>query len=113
MRVEHRTNAAEQGVAAARNLLGPGRSGPFAPVPYFWSDQYGLRIQAYGHLRDHDEARVVDGGMTDGRFVVAYRTGSVLSGVLAVDTPPKILRSWREAIAARTPWQEPARPALL
>ncbi|MEU1087049.1 FAD-dependent oxidoreductase [Streptomyces sp. NPDC005892] len=113
MRVEHRTNAAEQGMAAARNLLGPGRPGPFAPVPYFWSDQYGLRIQAYGHLRDHDEARVVDGDMTDGRFVVAYRTRSVLSGVLAVDTPPKILRSWRASIAARTPWQEAARPALL
>ncbi|MGW0859466.1 FAD-dependent oxidoreductase, partial [Streptomyces sp. NPDC002690] len=108
MRVEHRTNAAEQGMAAARNLLAPGHGRPYAPVPYFWSDQYGQRYQAYGHLRDHDEARVVDGDMADGGFVVAYRTGRLLTGVLAVDTPPKVLRPWRAAIAARTPWREAA-----
>ncbi|WP_327174763.1 FAD-dependent oxidoreductase [Streptomyces sp. NBC_01335] len=105
MRIEHRTNAAEQGMAAARNLLDPGRARPFAPVPYFWSDQYGLRIQAYGHLGGHDEARVVDGDMGGGPFVVAYRTGRLLTGVVAVDTPPRVLRPWRAAIAARTPWQ--------
>ncbi|MGW1465198.1 NAD(P)/FAD-dependent oxidoreductase [Streptomyces sp. NPDC002308] len=105
MRVEHRTNAAEQGMAAARNLLNPGRPRPFAPVPYFWSDQYGLKIQAYGHLRDHDEARLVDGDMAGDSFVVAYRTGPFLTGVAAVGTPPKALRPWRAAIAARTPWR--------
>ncbi|WP_107057690.1 oxidoreductase C-terminal domain-containing protein [Streptomyces sp. NRRL S-146] len=31
---------------------------PFAPVPYFWSDQYGTRIQASGFLRGHDEVAV-------------------------------------------------------
>jgi NADPH-dependent 2,4-dienoyl-CoA reductase/sulfur reductase-like enzyme len=35
MRIEHRTNAAEQGLAVARNLLEPGALRPFAPVPYF------------------------------------------------------------------------------
>ncbi|QFU89604.1 NAD(P)/FAD-dependent oxidoreductase [Amycolatopsis sp. YIM 10] len=59
MRIEHRTNAAEQGIAAARNLLGAQRS--FAPVPYFWSDQYDLKIRAYGLLarprRDADRRR--------------------------------------------------------
>ena len=43
MRVEHWTNAAEQGAAAARNLLADGRRRrrrrPYAPVPFFWSDQ--------------------------------------------------------------------------
>lgn len=61
MRVEHRTNAAEQGMAAARNLLYPDARKPFAPVPYFWSDQYDLKIHAYGHLRRSDEVAVVDG----------------------------------------------------
>ncbi len=46
MRIGHRTNAAEQGMAAARNLLAaPQAREPFAPVPYFWSDQYDMRIQ--------------------------------------------------------------------
>ncbi|OLO26059.1 FAD-dependent oxidoreductase [Streptomyces sp. MNU77] len=107
MRVEHRTNAAEQGMAAARNLLGHERSGPFAPVPYFWSDQYTLRIQAYGFLRGHDEARIVDGDPAGGRFTVAYRAGRRLTGVLAVSMPPRTLRPWRAAIASGADWELP------
>ncbi|MET8719283.1 NAD(P)/FAD-dependent oxidoreductase [Streptomyces misionensis] len=105
MRVEHRTNAAEQGMTAARNLLDPQRARPFAPVPYFWSDQYGLRIQAFGHLRGHDEARVVEGDPVDGRFLVAYRKGDRLTGALGVGMPPRALRPWRAAIAAAADWR--------
>ncbi|MGW0820983.1 NAD(P)/FAD-dependent oxidoreductase [Streptomyces sp. NPDC002845] len=106
MRVEHRTNAAEQGSAVARNLLTPNAPTPFAPVPYFWSDQYGMRIQAYGYLRDHDEATVVEGDMAQGRFLVAYRWRDRLTGVLAVGMPPKTLRTWRARIAAVADWDE-------
>ncbi|MGW6356835.1 hypothetical protein ACWFR5_17025 [Streptomyces sp. NPDC055092] len=54
-RIEHRTNAAEQGIAVARNILaGPGSTRPFAPVPYAWSDPYDLQIQIYGRTRDAD-----------------------------------------------------------
>ncbi|MGW9497675.1 NAD(P)/FAD-dependent oxidoreductase [Streptomyces prasinus] len=107
MRIEHRTNAAEQGMAAARNLLAePEARTPFAPVPYFWSDQYGLRIQAYGHLRSHDEVAVVDGDMAERRFVAAYRRGGRLTGALAVGMPPGTVRAWRKAVADGTPWHE-------
>ncbi|MCT9139480.1 NAD(P)/FAD-dependent oxidoreductase [Streptomyces violarus] len=107
MRIEHRTNAAEQGMAAARNLLAaPGARRPFAPVPYFWSDQYDMRIQAYGHLRGHDEATVVDGDLAERRFVAAYRTGERLTGALAVGMPPKAVRTWRQAIAGGTAWSD-------
>ncbi|MEV6039139.1 FAD-dependent oxidoreductase [Nonomuraea sp. NPDC052116] len=104
MRIEHRTNAAEQGLAVAHNLLHPQERRPFAPVPYFWSDQYGMKIQAYGHLRDHDEALVLDGGVSQRRLLIAYRTGDRLAGVLAAGLSPRILRAWRALIAARTPW---------
>jgi NADPH-dependent 2,4-dienoyl-CoA reductase/sulfur reductase-like enzyme len=46
IRIEHWTNAAEQGAAAARNLLGDRT--PYAAVPYFWSDQYDVKVQAAG-----------------------------------------------------------------
>ncbi|MEU6607192.1 FAD-dependent oxidoreductase [Streptomyces shenzhenensis] len=108
MRVEHRTNAAEQGMAAARNLLGGAARTPFAPVPYFWSDQYGTRIQAYGLLRGHDEVAVVEGDPADGRFLAAYRTGDRLRGVLAVGMPPKAIRPWRQAVASGAAWRESA-----
>ncbi|MFK0288409.1 NAD(P)/FAD-dependent oxidoreductase [Streptomyces sp. NPDC090499] len=109
MRIEHRTNAAEQGMAAARNLLNPGARKAFAPVPYFWSDQYEMKIQAYGYLRGHEEVRVVEGELAEGRFVAAYRTGERLSGVLAVGVAPKVLRGWRQAVAAGVAWKEAVR----
>ncbi|MEU8974392.1 hypothetical protein AB0D11_34875 [Streptomyces monashensis] len=68
--------------------------------------QYGLRIQAFGNLRGHDEARLVGGDMTDGRFLVAYRTGPTLTGALAGGTPPRELSRWRTAIATRTGRQD-------
>ncbi|MEW2401152.1 FAD-dependent oxidoreductase [Streptomyces sp. NPDC046862] len=106
MRIEHRTNAAEQGMAAARNLLRPEARKPFSPVPYFWSDQYDMKVQAYGYLRGHDEVAVVDGDLAERRFVAVYRTGDHVSGALAVGMPPKAIRSWRQAIAARATWRE-------
>ncbi|WP_327406478.1 FAD-dependent oxidoreductase [Streptomyces sp. NBC_01288] len=106
MRIEHRTNAAEQGMAAARNLLNPEARKAFSPVPYFWSDQYDMKIQAYGYLRGHDEVAVVDGDLGERRFVAAYRTGDRLTGALAVGMPPKAIRVWRQAIVAGASWQE-------
>ena len=91
MRIEHRTNAAEQGMAAARNLLA-GREArkPFAPMPYFC----------------HDEVAVVEGDLAERRFVAAYGTGERLTGVLAVGMPPKAVRAWRQAIAGGSTWDE-------
>ncbi|MFJ5266064.1 NAD(P)/FAD-dependent oxidoreductase [Streptomyces sp. NPDC088387] len=106
MRIEHRTNAAEQGMAAARNLLADGPGRPFAPVPYFWSDQYDMKVQAYGYLRGHDEVTVVDGDLAERRFVAAYRAGERLVGVLAVGMPPKTLRAWRQSVAAGARWRD-------
>ncbi|WP_019057012.1 NAD(P)/FAD-dependent oxidoreductase [Streptomyces prunicolor] len=106
MRIEHRTNAAEQGMAAARNLLNSEARKAFSPVPYFWSDQYDMKIQAYGYLRGHDEVAVVDGDLGERRFVAAYRTGDRLTGALAVGMPPKAIRVWRQAIVAGASWQE-------
>nr|GID86434.1 pyridine nucleotide-disulfide oxidoreductase [Actinoplanes derwentensis] len=103
MRVEHRTNAAEQGLAVARAVVGQAVR-PFAPVPYFWSDQYDVKIQAYGVLRGHDEALVMENDLDTRRLLVAYRRGQTLTGVLAVGVSPRTLRAWRALIAARTPW---------
>jgi NADPH-dependent 2,4-dienoyl-CoA reductase/sulfur reductase-like enzyme len=106
MRVEHRTNAAEQGMAAARNLLYPEARKPFAPVPYFWSDQYDMKIQAHGYLRGHEEVAVVEGDLRERRFVAAYRTGDRLTGVLTIGMSPKAIRPWRQSVAAGASWRE-------
>ncbi|MFF3850043.1 NAD(P)/FAD-dependent oxidoreductase [Streptomyces sp. NPDC002328] len=113
MRIEHRTTAAEQGMAAARNLLAaPQARKPFAPVPYFWSDQYDMKIQAYGYLRGHDEVAVMEGDLADIRFVAAYRTGDRVTGALAVGMPPKAIRQWRQAIATGAAWHDSVRTTV-
>jgi NADPH-dependent 2,4-dienoyl-CoA reductase/sulfur reductase-like enzyme len=109
MRIEHRTNATEQGIAAARNLLRPDAPKPFGPVPYFWSDQYDMRIQAYGYLRGHDEVSFVEGDPRERRFIAAYRGGDRLVGALTVGMPPRRLRAWRQAVALGAAWKETPR----
>ena len=91
MRVEHRMNATEQGEAAAVNLLG-GDVRPFAPLPYFWSDQYHVKIQVHGHLEAGAEATVEDGSPADGKFVVSYRTGGAVTAVLGWSSPARAIR---------------------
>src|SRR4029077_19807096 len=84
MRVEHWTNAADQGMVVAKNLLaGSVSAEPYAPVPYFWSDQYGVKIQFVGHIGPGDEVRVVDGSVDDRKFVAVYGRAGRLVGALA------------------------------
>ena len=99
MRVEHWTNAAEQGMAAARTLLaGPAQAEPYAPVPYFWSDQYETKIQCVGHLQPGDEVRVVDGSIEDRKFVAVYGRAGRLVGALGFSRP-KLVLAYRRLIA--------------
>ncbi len=81
LRIEHWTNAAEQATAAAKRLLlGPGAA--FAPVPSFWSDQFGIRIQGVGLTALADEAIVVDGDPAGDSFVAEYRSAGRLVGAV-------------------------------
>jgi NADPH-dependent 2,4-dienoyl-CoA reductase/sulfur reductase-like enzyme len=48
LRIEHRTNASEQGSAVARNILAGDSPSPYMPLPYVWTNQYDLRVQIHG-----------------------------------------------------------------
>ena len=104
LRIEHRTNAAEQGMTVAHNLLNPSDQWSLATVPYFWSDQYETKIQAFGHLSNYDEALVLEQDTSKRQLLVAYRTDERLAGVLAAGKSPKVLRMWRGLIAAGLEW---------
>ena len=68
LRVEHWTNAAEGGAAAARNLLaGSADAVAYDPVPFFWSDQYDTKIQVIGLPGPDDEVVVVEGSVGRGQ----------------------------------------------
>ena len=90
VRVEHRTNAIEQGAAAARSLLDPDAA-PFAPVPFFWTDHYDVKIQVYGLPSPEAEPEVVRGDPAEGRFAVAYHHAGRVVAVLAWNMPREAL----------------------
>jgi NADPH-dependent 2,4-dienoyl-CoA reductase/sulfur reductase-like enzyme len=107
MRVEHWTNAAEQGSAAARNLLAElagEPTTPYAPVPFFWSDQFDSRIQFVGRAHGGDDIRVILGDVDD-KFVAMYGYGDRLRGVLGVGMPKPVMRM-RKLISDRASWDE-------
>lgn len=106
MRVEHWTNAAEQGDAAARNLLGAGE--PYAPVPFFWSDQYDVKIQFVGRCAPDDEVRVVDGSLQDRKFTAIYGRTGRLVGCLGFSMPRRVMQ-YRRLIAERASWEDALR----
>ena len=105
MRVEHWTNAVEQGAAAARTLLAGDGARPFAPVPTFWSDQYDVKIQFGGRAPAGSEVRVVHEKTGDRRFVALYRAEDRLAGVLAFKRSAQFVR-YCELIARRATWDE-------
>ena len=106
MRVEHWTNAADQGMVAAKNILaGGGAAEPYAPVPYFWSDQYETKIQCVGHPGPGDEVQIVDGSIEDRRFVAIYGRAGRLVGALAFSRP-RLLMNYRRMISEGASWEE-------
>jgi NADPH-dependent 2,4-dienoyl-CoA reductase/sulfur reductase-like enzyme len=101
-RLEHWTNASEQGVAAARRLLHGDGADPaeFAPVPFVWSDQYDRKIQTAGQFRGDDTMEVVHGSLEERRFVAVFGRDDRLVGTLGISMPAKLMQ-YRRMIAER------------
>lgn len=93
MRVEHWSNAVEQARLAAHTLLhGPGQGPPYAAVPSFWSEHFGLRLQSVGLPNLADEFELVEGDPPQRRFVAAARLRGQLVGAVAYGMPRPLLR---------------------
>jgi 3-phenylpropionate/trans-cinnamate dioxygenase ferredoxin reductase component len=82
VRLESVQNAIDQAKAAASAILGAPR--PYDPVPWFWSDQYEIKLQMAGLSDGYDGAEVV-GDRAAQRFSVEYRAGGRLIAVDAVN----------------------------
>jgi 3-phenylpropionate/trans-cinnamate dioxygenase ferredoxin reductase component len=82
-RVEHWTNAAEQGTLAGRNAVAaPEERRPYAGVPSFWSDQYDVKIQVVGLPRLAERVRMAEATPEGDRFVaVGERDGQLVAAL--------------------------------
>lgn len=103
MRIEHWSNAADQGRHAAKTLLGDDK--PFSSVPYFWTDQYDTKLRFIGRAAGFTDVRVEH--MTDGELVVSIGRMGVLIGAVCVGAP-RLLAQYKAAIQQQTPWSEAA-----
>jgi NADPH-dependent 2,4-dienoyl-CoA reductase/sulfur reductase-like enzyme len=100
LRTEHWDDAGRQGAAAARTLLaGPGHTEAFDMVPYFWSDQYDVKVQMVGTPADYDAIEIVEGNRGGWEFVAAYGRGGRTIAVLG--TIPNRVHAYRDAISNR------------
>ena len=100
LRTEHWDDAGRQGAVAARTLLaGPGRAEVFDMVPYFWSDQYDVKVQMIGTPADYDAIEIIEGNRGGWEFVAAYGRGGRTIAVLG--TIPNRVHAYRDAISNR------------
>lgn len=83
VRVEHWSNAAEQGSLAGANLVRPpAERVPHDAVPAFWSDQYDVKVQSVGFPGRAERVKVVEGSIAGRRFVAAgERDGRLVAAV--------------------------------
>ncbi|MEE2849019.1 MAG: FAD-dependent oxidoreductase [Pseudomonadota bacterium] len=98
-RLESVPNALEQAKQAAAAIVG--RAGPTPEVPWFWSDQYDVKLQIAGLPFDADR-QVVRGDPTAWGFAVFHLNGDRIVCVEAVNAPPEFMAG-KQLIAKATP----------
>ncbi len=82
-RLESWQNAQQQGIAAARCALGAGT--PYEPMPWFWSDQFGVNVQILGTTNDADQWIVRGNPLcitSESSAIFFYLRGGALRGVI-------------------------------
>jgi NADPH-dependent 2,4-dienoyl-CoA reductase/sulfur reductase-like enzyme len=90
-RIEHWTNAAEQGEAAAHTLAHGNEAPAYRPTPYFWSDQHGLKLQFVGHTEPGDDVTMIEGSLEEERFLAAYGRSGRLVAALGMRRPARVM----------------------
>lgn len=95
LRVEHVDVAQKQGTTAGRNMTGLKKQ-PFDELPYFFSNQFDLEINAYGDLSQR--SIIVRRGKMDVKtgFIQFYLQGTILDGILSVNA------DWKDIETAKT-----------
>jgi 3-phenylpropionate/trans-cinnamate dioxygenase ferredoxin reductase subunit len=99
LRLESVHNALEQAKTAASNICG--KETHYAEVPWFWSDQYDLKLQIAGLSTGYDEV-VIRGNPADRSFACMYLKDGKLIATDAVNSPRDFIHS-KAIIAAKLP----------
>jgi 3-phenylpropionate/trans-cinnamate dioxygenase ferredoxin reductase subunit len=90
LRLESVHNALEQAKTAASNICGV--ESHYSQVPWFWSDQYDLKLQIAGLSHGYDDV-VLRGDPSSGSFACFYLKDDVLIAVDAINSPREFMQS--------------------
>ena len=88
LRLESVPNAMEQARVAAANMCGGDKS--YASIPWFWSDQYELKLQMVGFSADGD-SQVIRGDQAANKFAVFYLKDGKVVAADAVNSPKEFM----------------------
>jgi len=96
IRVEHRLNATDQGMAVAGNIVGP--LTPYTSTPFFWTDQYNIRLQLAGVITDGADETIEQLGAES--FLHTFRVGGRLVAVMGWNAAKAMMPFRRELTLA-------------
>ncbi len=96
---EHWTAAAQQALRVAKAIVGSPDPGPAGDESYFWSDQFGSRLQFAGTAGPETRVTIESGDVASRAFVAFCRAGQAVTGVFAMNSPGPFVRA-RLALAA-------------
>ena len=85
-RIEHWEVATEHAAELARFWTSGERS-TAVTIPYFWSDQYGKKIQMLGHPRPSDDVVMVEGSRESGKWLALYSRDGYVTGAVSLSQP--------------------------
>ncbi|MBE1498468.1 NADPH-dependent 2,4-dienoyl-CoA reductase/sulfur reductase-like enzyme [Amycolatopsis lexingtonensis] len=102
-RDEHWLNAVEMSRAAAENLLtGPRDARPYTPVPRYWSEQHGVRIQVAGRPALATDTVLLESPVPGTRPITGFVRHGRLVGLIGLDSPAAVLH-WTAELARQHP----------
>jgi NADPH-dependent 2,4-dienoyl-CoA reductase/sulfur reductase-like enzyme len=102
-RLEHWTNAVAQAEHVARNIMAGPDATPFENIPYYWSDQFGFRLDVVGEPPAGCDLDFVWGTPQTASLVALYRKGAEVLGVVAVDARHQMV-TVRRALRGASSW---------
>lgn len=111
VRIEHWQVAADHATQLAHYWV-LGENPPAPMIPYFWSDQYGQKIQMLGHPRPSDDVALVSGGVASRKWLALYSRDGQVTGIVTLNQPRALMltkvtldepTTLAEALA-RAPW---------
>jgi len=98
IRLESVHNAVEQAKTAVAHIMGSPK--PYNQVPWFWSQQYDIKLQTAGICSGYDES-IIKGSLSEEKFSVLYFKNDVLIAIDTINSPSDFIKA-RKIIEQQT-----------